>query len=170
MKIERKNNIWSSDESGLGFYCINSFECSQRNPSLNELLTHKILKEKELGSLAMGAVYLKEPIGYYGSILLNEIDASDFKMLTFEELTSEIEYYWEDKDWGEDLSIFKKNFQLTLSDLKDEKLSAYTFYYINAEKLAPQKLVEYNFYYYFVCVIATEPNSHKVITLTFGLD
>lgn len=170
MNIELKQNIWKSDESGLGFYCLNIYECSTKNPDLKELLKNEILKEKEFGPIETMKKELKEPTDYYGSILLKEIETSDFKALDFNGLKSEISEYWKDEDWGEDLSIFQKNFELAISDLKKLNLSNWKFYYINTEKMDSKKLTDPNFFTYLVCAISTEKNSNKIITLTFGLD
>lgn len=170
MKFELKQNIWKSDESGLGFYCLNIFECSVKSPELKDLLKNKILKEKEFGPIKTMKKELKEPTDYYGSFLLKEIEISDFKTLNFNELNSEINEYWKDEDWGEDLPIFQKNFELAISNLNEKDLSNRIFYYINAEKIDSKKLTIPNFFNYLVCVISTEKESNEIITLTFGLD
>jgi len=170
MKIELKQNIWKADDSGLGFYCVNIFECSQDCPNLMELLKNEILKEKEFGPIQTMKKELKESTDYYGSILLNEINTSDFKSLNFNQLKSEITEYWKDEDWGEDLPVFKANFELAISNLNEFELSNRTFYYINAEKTDSKKLTEPNFFTYLVCIISTEKESNNIITLTFGLD
>tara|TARA_R100000306_G_scaffold22765_4_gene26143 strand:- start:119 stop:631 length:513 start_codon:yes stop_codon:yes gene_type:complete len=170
MTLELRQNIWKSDESGLGFYCVNIFECSEKNPELKELLKNRILKEKEFGPIRTMKKVLKEPTNYYGSILLNKIETSDFKTLNFSDLNSEFQEYWKDEDWGEDLPIFKKNFELAISSLNRFELSIRNFYYINAEKTDSEKLTDPNFFTYLVCVISTEKESNKIITLTFGLD
>ncbi|MFD2562631.1 hypothetical protein [Aquimarina rubra] len=170
MNLELKQNIWNSDESGLGFYCVNIFECSEKNPVLKKLLKNEILKEKEFGPIKSMKKELKEPTDYYGSILLNKIDVSDFKALDFNSLNLELQEYWKDEDWGEDLPIFKKNFDLAISNLNKFELSNRNFYYINAEKIDSDKLTDPNFFTYLVCVISTQIESNKIITLTFGLD
>ena len=170
MNLELKQNIWKSDESGLGFYCVNIFECSEKNPELKELLKNNILKEKEFGPIKTMEKELKEPTDFYGSILLNKIDISDFKKLDFSDFNSEFQKYWKDEDWGEDLPIFKKNFELAISNLDKFELSNRNFYYINAEKIDSEKLTNPNFFTYLVCAISTEKESNKIITLTFGLD
>jgi hypothetical protein len=170
MNLELKQNIWNSDESGLGFYCVNIFECSQDSPNLIELLQTKILKEKEFGPIETMKKELKEPTDYYGSILLNKINPSDFKTLNLNELESEINEYWKDEDWGEDLPVFKRNFELAISNLDGIDLSKWTFYYVNSEKLDSEKLADPNFFTYLVCVILTKKESNKIITMTFGLD
>ena len=170
MNLELKQNIWKSDESGLGFYCVNIFECSEKKPELKELLENGILKEKEFGPISTMKKELKESADYYGSILLNKIEISDFKTLNFCDLNSEFQEYWKDEDWGEDLPIFKKNFELAISNLDKFELSNWNFYYINAEKTDSEKLTDPNFFTYLICVISTEKESNKIITLTFGLD
>jgi hypothetical protein len=170
MKIELKQNIWNSDKSGLGFYCINIFECSEKEPDLKVLLKNEILKEKELGPVKTMKKELDEPTNYYGSILLEKIYSSDFKKLDFSGLKSEIEEYWKDEDWGEDLPIFKNNFDLAISDLIEINLSIRDFYYVNTEKINSEKLTNPNFFTYFVSIISIEKKSNKIITLTFGLD
>jgi len=170
MNLELKQNIWKSDKSGLGFYCVNVIESSNIDTNLTELLQSNILKEKEFGPIETIRKELKGPTNYYGSFLLNKISTSDFKTLDFNGLESEIAEYWKDEDWGEDLQIFKKNFELALSNLDEFDLSKRTFYYINAEKLDSDKLTDPNFFTYLVCVISTEKESNKIITLTFGLD
>ncbi len=170
MNLELKQNIWKSDKNGLGFFCVNIFEYVQDSPSLIELLQNEILKEKEFGPIESMKKELIEPTNYYGSFLLNKISSSDFKTLNFNELESEITEYWKDEDWGEDLSVFKKNFELALSNLNGFDLSKRTFHFINAEKLELDKLTDPNFFTYLVCAISTEKESKKIITLTFGLD
>jgi len=170
MNLELKQNIWNSDESGLGFYCLNIYECSTKNPDLKELLKNEILKELEFGPIDTMKSELKEPTDYYGSILLKEIDTSDFKTLDFNGLKSEISGYWKDENWGEDLPVFQKNFELAISDLNKLNLSNRNFYYINAGKIDSKKLADPNFFAYLVCIISTENKSNEIITLTFGLD
>jgi hypothetical protein len=170
MKIELKRNIWKSDESGLGFYCVNIFECSQDSPNLMDLLENEILKEEEFGPIGTTKKESKEPTDYYGSILLNKINTSDFRTLHFNDLKSEMKEYWKDEDWGEDLPVFKANFELATSNLNEFELSNRTFYYINTEKIDSKKLTDPNFFSYLVCVISTEKESNNIITLTFGMD
>lgn len=170
MNFELKQNIWKSDKSGLGFYCLNIFECSAKNPDLEELLTNNILIEKEFGPLKIIKKELREPTDYYGSILLKEIEASDFKALDFNGLKSEINEYCKDEDWGDDLPIFRTNFQQAIFDLNKLDLSDRNYYYINTEKIDSRKLTEPNFFSYLVCIISTKNESNKIITLTFGLD
>ena len=170
MNIKLKTNIWKSDKSRLGFYCVNIFESSEINPKLAKLLESKILKEKEFGPIETINKRFKQSSDYYGSIILNKIDSSDFKTLDYNEFKSEVKEYWSDEDWGEDLPIFKKNFELAISDLKQFELSNRNFYYINTEKTDPKKLTNPNFFTYLVCAISTKKNSNKIITLTFGLD
>ncbi|MEO0505369.1 MAG: hypothetical protein AAF090_04405 [Bacteroidota bacterium] len=170
MNIELKQNIWKSDESGLGFYCINIYECSKQNPDLEELLKNDILKEKEFGPFERIKNELRGPVDHYGPILLKEIEISDFKTLDFNGLKSEINNYWKDEDWGKDLPIFQKNFELAIANLNKLNLSNRKFYYINAEKIDSKKLTEPNFFTYFVCIISTENKTNKLINLTFGLD
>ncbi|MFT5918181.1 MAG: hypothetical protein ACJAWV_003510 [Flammeovirgaceae bacterium] len=170
MKLELKKNIWKSDESGLGFYCLNIFECSEMNPNIKDLLINKILKEKEFGSIENINTESKEPTDYYGSIFLNKIQPSDFKVLNFKQFKSEIKEYWKDEDWGEDLPIFKNNFELAISVFNQIELSTRNFYYINAEEIDSEKLVHPHFFTYFVCIISTQKESNKIFILTFGID
>ena len=170
MNIELKENIWKSDESALGFYCVNIFECSEKNPELSKMLQNRILKEIDFGPIETMRKSVKEPTDYYGSVLLNQISALDFKKLNFDGLKSEIQEYWKDDDWGDDLPIFKKNFDLAISELTGLDLEARDFYYLNAEKLESDKIDDPNFYIYLVCIISTKPESNEIITLTFGLD
>ena len=170
MNIELKQNIWKSDKSALGFFCVNIFECSERNPGLNKMLQNKILKEINFGPIETMRESIKEPTGYYGSLLLNKICSTDFKTLDFGRLKSEIREYWKNEDWGNDLPIFKKNFDLAISSLTEFDLENRKYFYLNAEKLNKDKLDDSNFYAYLVCIISTKLESNKIITLTFGLD
>lgn len=170
MDIKRTHNIWKLDESGLGFYCVNTFQCSWRNPNIKALLRYKILKEEQFGHPDYEEYCSKNLDNIYGPILLNEILPSDFLALSFDELKSEIEDFWNDEDWGEDLPIFKKNFNQVISDLENENLSERKFYYVNMDRLPQAKLIAPHFFDYLVCIIATKKNSYEVITMTFGLD
>lgn len=169
MNLELYKNIWESD-SGLGFYCVNIIRSSKPNPSLTELLRTDILKEREFGDISTRNKILKGSARYYGPLLKNKINESDFKKLTFPELESEIEIYWRDENWGEDLPVFKKNFRKAKANLHDCNLENRIFYLANADMLSSEKLTDPNFFTYFVCIISTEPNSNDIITLTFGLD
>ena len=170
MNLELKQNIWKSDKSGLGFYCVNVIESSTNNPNLSELLKSEILKEHEFGDVKSMESNLKNNPNYYGAFLMDKINESDFEEYDFNGLKSKIGEYWKDENWGEDLPIFKKNFELAISDLNQFELSTRNFYYISAEKTDSEKLTDPNFFTYLVCVISTEKESNKIITLTFGLD
>jgi hypothetical protein len=170
MNLELKQNIWKSDKNGLGFYCVNVIESSTNNPNLSELLQSEILKENEFGDVKSMNKSSKDDSNHYGAFLMDKINQSDFEKFDFNGLKDKIAEYWTDEDWGADLPIFKKNFDLVLSDLNKFELSTRNFYYINAEKTDSKKLTDPNFFTYLVCIISTEKESNKIITLTFGLD
>ena len=170
MDIKLKENIWKSDKSFLGFYCVNIFECSEMNTNLERLLKYKILKEIDFGPIKTMRENIEEPTNYYGSFLLDKICSTDFKALDFDGLKAEIREYWKNEDWGNDLPIFKTNFELALSNLKEFDLKNRKYFYLNAEKLDSNKLINPIIYAYLICIISTKPESNKIITLTFGLD
>lgn len=154
----------------MGFYCINIFQSSVIYPNLKELLNNNILKEEELCDVSHSRKEKKMNSEYYGAFIKNKIYESDFIKLNFEALKSKISEYWQDVNWGSDLPIFKKNFDLALSDLRDFDLNNKEYYYIEIEELNPDKIIDPNFFVYLVCVISIEEKSNKIITLTFGLD
>ncbi|HMB64716.1 MAG TPA: hypothetical protein VKN36_16665, partial [Eudoraea sp.] len=161
MNLSLRQNIWKSDESGLGFYCVNIIESSLVNPDLKELLKSDILKEREFKEISSISKVLQGNPKYYGAFLKEKIDVTDFEKLDFDGLKHNLSEYWKDKNWGDDLPIFRKNFELAASHLDSFELSNRTFYLINAEKIDLTKLMDPNFFTYFVCIISTEPKSDK---------
>lgn len=170
MRFKLKQNIWKPNENGLGFYCVNVIESTKTNPSLTELLKYNILKQEEFGDVKTMSKIINNFPNYYGSFLIDKIEISDFQSLNWNGLKSEISAFYEDGEWGEDLPIFKKNFELAFLNQTDSNLSKQTFYYINAEKTDSNKLANPNFFSYLICIICTKKESNIINTLTFGLD
>ena len=169
MNLELQQNIWKADANGIGFYCLNIFECSQINPDIQELLQNEILKDNEFGQIEMMPKAINEN-EYYGCFNLKKLNPSDFEALDFYSFKTKIEEFWNDDDWGEDLPIFKKYFKEALEKLNQFDLTNRKFYYINAHTTDSEKLKDLNFYTYLVCAISTSRESNKVITMSFGLD
>lgn len=168
MPLKLIENIWKSNESGLGFYCVNIFKILKANPSLNYLLNNNILNDEQFGNCQNKVISKSTEL--YGSIILNKLEETDFQNLSFNELKYEIEKYWKDEDWGVDLQIFKENFELAISNISKYSIEKRKYFLLNTEKIHSEKLTNPNFFTYLVCIISTLKDSNEVITLTFGLD
>jgi len=168
MPLKLIENIWKSNENGLGFYLINIFQKFDTDLSLKNLLQSNILNDTQFGDYKLESI--PDPTKVYSSIILDKIEVSDFKILDFQELRNEISEYWTDDNWGADLPIFKENFEIAIKKLYEYSENKRTYYYINIEKINPEKLAKPNFFTYLISIISTLENSDKIITLTFGLD
>ncbi|MEO1487562.1 MAG: hypothetical protein AAFU57_17635 [Bacteroidota bacterium] len=170
MTLSLAKNIWNANEDGIGHSCINIYEGSSKNPKLWELLEAGILKEKHYGDVTLKNKALKGSQKVYGPLVLEKIDKFDFKQLTYDLLIKEFEDFCREDDWGDDLDVFHKNFEIAICDLNEFDLTSRDFFLINTQATSNKKLLDPNFYAYFVCVISTQAGSNIILTLTFGLD
>ena len=143
---------------------MNIIETSIEIPSLNQLLKSDILKEEWFGDFSSkNKLDWLRDVNFYGPLLKSQLIEQDFQELTFSKFIEEVENYWKEDDWGDDLPIFKKNFHAAIKLLKNYDLENRLFYYLNMEDLEQGKLEEYNNgYYYFICAISILKRSNKV--------
>lgn len=171
MQLKLTHNIWKSDEKGLGFFCINTFSSSVKNPNLEELLKAHILNSAEFRTIQEIEKEVRViSTENYGAIIIDKIEKSDFKELDYVQLISEIEKFCQDENWGEDLEVFKKNFKNAIFCFSDDDLKKRKFYYLNTEELNSEKIANPNFFTYLICFISTSTEDNEVVCFTFGAD
>jgi len=157
------------DQNYLGFFSWNLFESEFSENSFEKVLNSKLLNDKfdNLKKNELRISKINET--NFGPFDTNKLTENDFIKLNYTELITEIEKYWKDENWGNDLPIFKENIKYVFNKLEFE-LGEKEFYYINMETTNNQKLINPNFYSYFVSIISIEKNSNKIITTYYGLD
>lgn len=100
----------------------------------------------------------------------DKIKIDDFEKLTFNGLETRIEEIKKEPDWGEDLPIFKKLISnstnwITVNNYQNEKL-----YFIYAESISTEKLIDHNYYSYFMTIIIISISDSQVIIINHGGD
>ena len=166
--LEIKNHIWEVDHKNyLGFFCLNTFELPNPDLTFEQLLNVGILHDWQLGDLTQE----RKELGYYGPLSLNQLTSEDFTSANdTNELQALFHDYWNDADWGEDLPLFKKNYESAIKQLEQLDLASSNFFFLNSERMNDSKLEDPNFFIYFVLTIGINIKKQTAFTLTFGLD
>ena len=141
-------------EKYLGFYEYSIFKYYSEEIFIDDILKSNILSEENRN-------------GEFGPFELNLLTTNDFQKINFVELNRILEEYYEDEDWGEDLEVFKSNFDKAISKVNIENVE---IYYINIETARPEIKPEYNFWSYFVGLVCINRNEKQIIKLYFGED
>ena len=90
--------------------------------------------------------------------------------MTFEKYELRIKEIKKEPDWGEDLPIFN---QLTNKSIKWITRNNYLneqFYFIYAESVNQEKLIDFNYYSYFMSTIIISIPKTKVMIINHGED
>ena len=107
--------------------------------------------------------------GAYYNIASNQIKGDGFEDF-YKNLLSDLEKYWEDENWGEDLELFKVNFYEALNFINDYNLSNREYYYINLETARNEIFIDKDCWTYFIGIFSLDKKNSNVITMCFGND
>jgi hypothetical protein len=100
----------------------------------------------------------------------DKIEISDFEKLTFDEFETRIEEIKKEPDWGEDLPIFGKLIANSKNWILENNYQNGQLYFIYAESISKQKLIEHNYYSYFMAIVIISNPDSKVIIINHGGD
>lgn len=176
-----------------GFFILNEFKSESKNPTLKSIIESDLLNEDyfsteeqkketqkqfdQLTSYAkmVGAYKVDEndQTELYGPILKDKLRSSDFIKLDYKSYLTKIQSYimeWTDENWSYLVEGFQELHQKALAELKNKSTEKRTYYFLDAELIAKEKLYEVNWYDYFFTVISTLENSNDLLIINFGND
>lgn len=161
----------------LGYSCCNVFDGKNRiraeDVLFDKLLADKYDKFLNKSSLlrSLKQVFKTDNLeNEFGPVNLNELKITDFKQTNYLGLLSDLEKYWEDENWGEDLELFKVNFYEALNFVNDYNLSNRKYYYINLETARNEIFIDKDCWTYFIGIFSLDKKNSNVITMCFGND
>ncbi len=100
----------------------------------------------------------------------DKIRIDNFEKLTFSRFETRIEDIQKEPDWGEDLPIFKKMINNSMNWIKLNNYHNEQLYFIYAESVSKEKLIDHNYYSYFMTIIIISISDSKVIIINHGGD
>lgn len=100
----------------------------------------------------------------------DKVELQDFEKLTYSQLEKRISEIEKEDDWGEDLPIFKKWINNSMAWIRLNNYQNEQFYFIYAESIPKDKLIEYNYYSYFMSIIIISISESKVVIINHGED
>ncbi len=162
----------------FGFCRCNVFEINSEIFTVKDVLENKLLSDKfdkpinkksllEKIKRVFATNHLENE---FGAINLNLVELKDFKKLSYKDLLSSFEKYWQDEDWGEDLPLFKSNFLKVIDFLDEYDLESREYYYINLEESRKAIFINPDFWIYFIGIFSIDVGNKNVIKICFGND
>jgi|JI91814BRNA_FD_contig_41_3553480_length_916_multi_1_in_0_out_0_2 hypothetical protein len=164
------------DESFLGFSRCNVFEADNKKITVNDVFANKLLSDKHDRLINKKSLLnnIKQIFktnyfeNEFGAVNLKKIDKTDFKKLDYKGLFFNIEKYWQDENWGEDLQLFKSNFFNVIDSLKEYNLEGREYYYINLEEATKEVFINPECWIYFVGIFSIDTEKGNVIVMYFA--
>ena len=161
-------------ETFLGYCRCNVFQ-TDSHFSLSDVFSTSLLSDKYdqfiIEMYQERGISIAELIYDFGPFDLAKTNINDFKKFSYAELLRELNEYWTDETWGEDLSLFKKNFDKVISFLKNYELENREFYYLNLEQ-ARKEILPFpeGIWIYFVGIFSLDIENQNLIVMCFGND
>src|SRR5690606_36141850 len=102
---------------------------------------------------------------------LTKTNINDFTKCSYSELVANLNIYWNDENWGDDLSLFKINFTNVMSLLKNYNVENRDYYYLNFEN-ARKEILPFpeGIWIYFVGIFSLDRDNHNLVVACFGND
>lgn len=107
----------------------------------------------------------------FGPFNLAKTNINDFTKCSYSELVAKLNIYWNDENWGDDLSLFKINFINVMSLLKNYNVENRDFYYLNFEN-ARKEILPFpeGIWIYFVGIFSLDRENLNLVVACFGND
>ena len=102
--------------------------------------------------------------------ITDSILLSDFIKLSYHGLKETVREFEKESDWGEDLPIFNKLFSDTAKWIEENEYYQDSIYFVNADVLEKDKVIEFNFFTYFISLIIISITKSKVVIINHGGD
>ncbi len=161
-------------ETFLGYCRCNVFKIDNHF-SLNDVFSTNSLSDKYdqfiIKMYQDRGISIEKLVYDFGPIDLAKTNINDFKRFSYAELLKELDEYWNDETWGEDLTLFKVNFDKVISFLKNYDLENREFYYLNFEHTRKEILpFPEGVWIYFVGIFSLDVENQNLIVMCFGND